>query len=138
MLNLFCLPAGRLSFKCFEINLEESKPFSVWKNKVGEKKPMVKVCAKKEIPKGACVLEKGIRAHIKGARIAPIRLKNSGEPDRDAVHGVGWICGLSSSRCPRRPISRQSVQRFPHGTHREGERHSVLMSGSHGPTCDHN
>lgn len=82
---------------------------------------MVKVCAKKEIPKGACVLEKGIRAHIKGARIAPIRLENSGEPDRSAVHGFGWICGLSSSRCPRRPISRQSVQRFPRGTHQEGE-----------------
>lgn len=46
--------------KYFEINLEESKCFSV-SGKTRWKNPMVKVCVKKEIPKGACVLKKEIR-----------------------------------------------------------------------------
>lgn len=120
LLNLFYLPAGRLSFKCFEINLEESKPFSVWKNKVGKKNPWWKFVLKKKSQREPVCWRRGSEL-IKGARIASIRLENNRGPDRSAIHGVGWVCGLSSSRCPRRLISGQQVQRFTRCTHREGE-----------------
>lgn len=44
--------------KYFEINLEESKSFSVPGRKRWQKKPVVKVCVKYKIPKGVCMLGK--------------------------------------------------------------------------------
>lgn len=133
LLNLFYLPAGLLSFKCFEINLEESKPFSVWKNKVGKKNPWWKFVLKKKSPREPVCWRRGSEL-IKGARIASIRLESNRESDRSAIHGVGWICGLSSSQTDKRPTSPAVYTLYTSG----GWVLFIFVSGSHGPTCNRN
>lgn len=63
--------------KYFEINLEESKPFSV-SGRTRWKKPMAKVGVKKEIPEGACVLEKVIRGQNRSWKLYQFDLEKMG------------------------------------------------------------
>lgn len=61
---------------CFEINLEESKPFTCLEEQ-GGKKPMMKVSVKKEIPKGACVPEE-IRDQNRSRKLDRLDLETIG------------------------------------------------------------